>query len=128
MAWNEFSKYIRIRDSIKTTATKDSARCCSCGKTYNAFGMGCGQAGHFVPGRGNAILFDEDYVHFQCYNCNVRLKGNWPGYMDFMLREHGRKVVDELLALNKTIKKFTPVELEEKRDKYKRMYEELLKN
>ena len=59
-AWDEFSRYVRLRDAIKTTQTKEWAVCCSCGKTYPAFGTGCGQAGHFVPGRGNAILFDED--------------------------------------------------------------------
>lgn len=124
-AWTEFSKYVRLRDAIKTTGTKENAACCSCGKIYPAFGVGCGQAGHFVPGRGNAILFDEDNCHFQCYNCNMRLKGNWPGYMDFMLKEYGREVVDELLALNKTIKKYTPAGLEFLRDNYKKAYEDL---
>ncbi len=125
-AWFEFSRYIRIRDAIKTTQTKEWAICCSCGKTYPAFGVGCGQAGHFIPGRSNAILFNEDCCHFQCWNCNIRLKGNWPEYMEFMLREHGQDTVDELLALNKTVKKYTPIELEELKNKYKQMYEELL--
>ena len=121
-AWVEFSRYIRLRDAIKTTQTKEWAVCCSCSKQYPAFGVGCGQAGHFVPGRGNAILFDEDCVHFQCYNCNVRLKGNWPAYMEFMLKEYGREVVDELLRLNKTIRQYREPELEEIRDKYKQKF------
>ncbi len=96
-AWDEFSRYVRLRDAIKTTQTKEWAVCCSCGKTYPAFGTGCGQAGHFVPGRGNAILFEETGCHAQCYNCNIRKKGAWPEYMEFMLREHGAVVVADLL-------------------------------
>ncbi len=127
-AWFEFSRYIRIRDAIKTTQTKEWAICCTCNKTFPAFGGGkySMQAGHFIPGRGNAILFDEDGVHGQCYQCNCLKKGMWPEYMEFMLREHSQDVIDELLALNKTVKKYTPIELEELKDKYKQMYEQLL--
>ena len=124
-AWTEFSKYIRLRDAIKTTHTKDRVVCCTCGKEYPAFGVGCVQAGHFVIGRGNAILFDEKGTNAQCYNCNILHKGRWPEYMDFMLKEYDMKVVTDLLRLNKTVRKYTPVELEELKDKYREMYKDL---
>ncbi len=126
-AWTEFSKYIRLRDAIKTTKTKDRVVCCTCGKEYPAFGGGKYgmQAGHFIPGRGGAILFEEDGVNGQCFQCNVFKKGCWPQYMDFMLKEYGTKVVTDLLRLNKTVRRYTPVELEELRDKYREMYKDL---
>ena len=124
-AWNEFSRYIRLRDALKTTGTQENVRCYTCRKTYPAFGAGCVQAGHFVPGRGNSILFDERGVHAQCYNCNVNLKGNWPEYMRYMLAEYGQEVVDELLHLKNQVKIYTPADLEGLRDKYKQMFEEL---
>ena len=124
-AWDEFSKYIRLRDALKTTGTKDTVICYTCKKPYPAFGVGCVQAGHFVPGRGNSILFDERGVHAQCWNCNTTLKGNWPEYMRYMMADYGQKVVDELLHLKKQVKKYTPSDLEELRDLYKRKYEEL---
>ena len=124
-AWDEFSKYIRLRDAIKTTDRQDFLICCSCGKTYPAFGVGCAQAGHFIPGRKNAVLFDERNVHGQCYNCNHTLKGNWPGYMSFMLKKYNQAVVDELLRLNKTVRKYREPELEEIRDKYKQKIQAL---
>ena len=124
-AWDEFSIFIRLRDALNTTGRQDFLVCCSCGKTYPAFGKGCAQAGHFVPGRKNAILFDERNVHGQCYNCNHTLKGNWPGYMKFMLVRYGREIVDELLHLNKTVRKYGTVELEEMRDAYKKKAKEL---
>ncbi len=79
-AWEEFSKYIRIRDALRTTGTIENAVCCSCSKIYPSFGKGCLQAGHFIPGRRAAILFEETGVHGQCYWCNSNngLKGNWP--------------------------------------------------
>lgn len=123
--WDEFSKYIRLRDALKTTGREDILICCSCGRTYPSFGLGCAQAGHFVPGRKNAILFDERNVHGQCYNCNHTLKGNWPGYMPFMMDTYSQVVVDELLRLNKTVRKYRESELEEMRDLYKRKIEML---
>lgn len=123
--WDVFSKYIRLRDALATTGRKDVLLCCSCGKQYPAFGVGCAQAGHFIPSRGNAILFDERGVHGQCYNCNINLKGNWPEYFRFMMTKHGSEVINELLLLKKTVRKYTTVELEELHDKYKDKIEEL---
>lgn len=125
-AWDEFSKFIRLRDALVTTGTKEYLICCTCGKRYPAFGLGCAQAGHFVPGRTNAILFDERGVHGQCYNCNHTLKGNWPEYMRFMMKKYGQNVVDELIHNRKHLVRFKPYELEEIRDKYKEKYEKLL--
>jgi hypothetical protein len=111
--WKAFSQYIRLRDAIATTQGQHAVKCCSCGRPYPAFGIGCAQAGHFVPGRRNSILFDERCVNAQCYNCNVTLKGNWPGYYTFMLDKYGIETIDELLMKAKQIRKFTIDELEE---------------
>ncbi len=124
-AWDEFSKYVRLRDAIKTTHTKDRVVCCTCGVEYPAFGVGCVQAGHFVPGRHNSLLFEEDGCHAQCFNCNMRLTGNWPEYMKFMLKEYGKETVDDLLALNSITIKYTSIEFEELRNKYKKIYNDL---
>ena len=118
----EFSKYIRIRDALKTTGTIDKCVCCSCSRIYPSFGLGCLQAGHFIPGRGNSIRYEETCVHGQCYNCNLRLKGNWPGYYEFMLKQYGQEEIDKLLALKHKIRKFNVGELETMRDLYKYRY------
>ena len=85
-AWEWFSKYIRLRDALLTTGTKDRARCITCNKEYPAFGVGCLQAGHFIPGRANAVLYNEDACYAQCYNCNINLGGNWPEYITALRR------------------------------------------
>ena len=125
-AWDAFSKYIRLRDAIETTGTKEWLLCCSCGKSYPAFGLGCAQAGHFVPGRSHALLFREKGIHGQCYNCNYTLKGNWVNYEKFMLSKYGQVVVDKEKQAKHFSVKFTAIELEEIRNKYKQKFEELI--
>ena len=124
-AWDAFSKYVRLRDAIETTGTKETLLCCSCGKPYPAFGKGCAQAGHFVPGRTHALLFREKGVNGQGYNCNQTLNGNWVNYEKFMLKKYGKDVVEEEKAAKYSNLKYTAIDLEEIYHKYKRKYEEL---
>jgi len=124
--WTEFSKYIRLRDAIKSTGTITTVICCSCGKEYPAFGKGCVQAGHFIAGRKYSILFEPTCVASQCYNCNVNLKGNWVGYCEFMLEEYGMEEITRLIKLSKTRVKFSIPELEEMRRRFKAAHAKLL--
>lgn len=89
--WKTFSRYIRLRDCIKTTGSIYKGRCRTCGRIYQ---IGKLQAGHFVPGRATSILFDEDCAHAQCYRCNVILGGNWPKYYKFMQQEYGQEMIE----------------------------------
>lgn len=120
-AWDEFSKFIRA----EAEDAEGFAECCTCGKPYNAFGKYCIQAGHYVQGRLNAVLFEEHCCHPQCYNCNVRLKGNTLNYREFMLRTYGPEETERIELLRYKVLKYSPAELEEIRDKYKAKYEEL---
>jgi len=122
-AWKAFSKFIRLRDALKTTGRTDYLRCCTCRKEIKTVGEA--QAGHFLPGRKNSILFDEDCVHGQCMRCNIYLRGNWPNYLEFMIKEHGQEVVDELLKLRKTTRQYKKSDYVEIEAKYKAAYKEL---
>jgi hypothetical protein len=125
-AWTAFSAFIRMRDALKTTGTRTEAVCYSCGKTYPAFGVGCGQAGHLIPGRGNSVLIDEIGVNFQCYNCNINLKGNWVGYERHFLQEHGQKKLDEMKAKKGQSERITAYEWRQIAEKYKQKLKELV--
>jgi len=96
-AWAIFSKYIRLRDAIKTTGTKLFCRCCTCGKIKHITEI---QAGHFLSRRYKAIMFDERNNHVQCVACNTGYKsgrgGNPEMYRVYMLKTYGKKVIDEL--------------------------------
>lgn len=83
-AWTAFSLYVRTRDTV----------CCTCGGPVQ-------QAGHFIDGRHNAVLFSERGVHGQCYHCNVGLKGNKLEYWLFIERTYGREVIEQLMRESK---------------------------
>lgn len=117
-AWQSFSKYIRQRDSDKN----GNISCYTCGRISSFKKM---QAGHFLIGRHNAVLFDERGCHAQCKYCNLILKGNIQEYYPRMLKDYGQKTIHELQDLDKQPKKYTVNELEEIRDFYKKKLEEL---
>ncbi len=103
--WKIFSIYIRMRDCIRTTGTITHGKCCTCGRDYP---IGKLQAGHFIPGREDSILFDPTCVHAQCYRCNVVRSGEWVKYFRFMQQKYGDVYVFELMKKSEQSCKITP--------------------
>jgi hypothetical protein len=122
-AWKSFSLWVRHRG-----ASGDTNTCVTCGKRYPVTGKGCLQASHFVPGRGNSILFDERGCYPGCYICNVVKKGNMIPYYKFMLKEHGQDVIDELEKLSHQSRKYTVTELLDIEAQYKQKLSEIANN
>lgn len=122
-AWKIFSEYVRLRDALKTTGTKTHVLCITCEKRYPAFGKGCAQAGHFIPGRGNSVLIDPDFVHAQCYNCNINLRGNWIVFEEKMIAMHGAEEVAQAKRESKQPKIFSITEWQELEEFYKQAFE-----
>lgn len=123
-AWQEFSKFIRTRDSIATTGDTDSGVCCTCGKLIP---FKQSQAGHFIAGRTNALLFDEDIVHLQCYACNVCNHGEQLEYYYYMKRHYTEDQILEMRKLRYQTVKYTTDDLLQIADRYKEKTEELLR-
>ena len=132
-AWNSFSRYIRTRDSIKTTGTTTHCICVTCRergdsepKEYRHI-----QAGHAVGGRGNAVLFHEEIVNGQCDYCNSQgafgLKGDYGNYAIYLVREYGIEHAQELQRLKGTYKKYTIQDLRDIKILYDYKYKELVK-
>ena len=92
--WKIFSIYIRMRDCLETTGTTTHGKCCTCGIVKPIEQL---QAGHFIPGREDSILFDPAGVHAQCYRCNIKRQGEWLKYFRFMEKKYGREFVLELM-------------------------------
>ena len=105
-AWKIFSEYIRRRG----VDFQGFNSCVTCGvrKPWREL-----QAGHFIGGRTNMILFDERGVHPQCFPCNVHLRGNIPEYFRFMQKKYGDEIIDELRGNQKKNKLFKIGELQE---------------
>lgn len=109
-AWVLFSRYVRLRDCIKTTGTTTHGHCITCGKVYPIENL---QAGHFIAGRSNAVLFDEKGVFAQCYACNVGLHGNVLEYRRKIIEMYGEGADEEMEIASKKTKKFTIHDLQD---------------
>jgi len=103
--WKIFSIYIRMRDCLETTGTVDHGLCCTCKQDYP---IGKLQAGHFIPGREDSILFDPACVHAQCYRCNVQRSGEWVKYFRFMEKKYDREFIFNLMEKSEAKCKITP--------------------
>lgn len=63
--------------------------------------------GHFIPsGSCGALLrYDLRNLRVQCYNCNINLGGNGAEYYRRMVKEVGKKAVEQLfIDKQKTVK------------------------
>ena len=105
-----FSPYIRQRDALETTGTLTRCKCITCGKEGDTF-KGDIQCGHFIAGRLNNILFDEQNAHGQCTGCNKFRSGNWPAYLEAMQKKYGQPTIERLLAARHTMHRFRAWEL-----------------
>lgn len=121
-AWQIFSKYIRLRDCNKHIKGGMFAPCWTCGviKHYSEL-----QAGHFVPGRGNAVLFDEEGVRSQCAGCNIWHHGNPSAYWEKMIDTVGVEKTREIANRRHQIKKYTLADYEEIIAKYTQKIKDL---
>lgn len=99
-AWKLFSEYIRR----KYADDSGYVACVTCGSVAHWKQM---QAGHFIPGRCNSILFEENGVHPQCRRCNYN-EGNGPEYYIFMEKTYGKDEIDRLRALRHQTVKLSP--------------------
>lgn len=126
-AWDSFSRYIRLRDCLRFTGDPEQGMCVTCKRPYSFKQL---QAGHFIPGRSNAVLYDERIVFTQCIGCNGNPPygkgGNYIEYFVFMENEYGRDKIDEFRALkNKTVK-YSVVDHQLIEEKYKQKYQKLI--
>lgn len=126
-AWKAFSIYIRTRDCIRFSGSPDTGICVTCKRRYHFKQL---QAGHFISGRGNAVLFDERLVYSQCIGCNgnppMGKGGNYVEYFVWMESEWGREKIDEFRALKATTKIYKTFDFLEIEQTYKQKTADLL--
>jgi hypothetical protein len=126
--WKAFSNYIRTRDCIEYLKKHPELNelQCKCVTCDSVLKLRDGQAGHFIQGRNNALLFDERGVHFQCMPCNMYKGGRIEDYYPFMLDKYGQEVIDDLKSLRYATVKYTIQELMAMEKEYKELTEQLL--
>jgi hypothetical protein len=87
--WKAFSEFTRRRYANQ----KGQAFCVTCGVRKHWKKL---QSGHFLDGRGNAILFEEKACFPQCYSCNICKHGNKIEYYIFMKNTFGEAAINQL--------------------------------
>ena len=104
--WKIFSQYIRRKDAD----AGGTVACYTCGSLMF---WKQADAGHALPGRHNAVLFDEDIVKPQCKVCNIWKRGNYPVFTVKLIREHGLPWFDAKLEGSRQVVKFTRSDIED---------------
>jgi hypothetical protein len=105
-AWELLSKAIRLE---RRQGPARLVECVSCQRQMPWKQI---QAGHFIDGRFNSILFDERGIHPQCSMCNVVYNGRKEEYFIYMERTWGREIIDDLRAQRNRQVNFTTEDLE----------------
>lgn len=111
-------KYVRLRDKGKP--------CISCGEPYHKDH----QAGHFYKAElFSSIKFNEDNIHGQCVQCNIRREGNESEYRVRLPNRIGKEKfekLNDLAALDKQINhKWDREELKRIRSYYNQKLKEI---
>ena len=127
-AWTAFSLYIRTRDCIRFTGDPEQGMCVTCKVKKPRKEL---QAGHFVGGRGNTVLFNEQIVYSQCSYCNQKppmgLGGNYAAYTLFMFDEgYTREEIEGFLKLKGQTKQYKLNDFIEIKEKYTQKLLDLL--
>ncbi len=116
-AWNVMSKFVRAEECLASTGYWFSGVCITCEKRFHINAL---DAGHFVSGRGNSVLFVRENVHIQCSNwCNRMQHGNTKKYRKKMIELYGEKKVLEIEALKNTIVQNKDMDFASVEKKYK---------
>lgn len=108
-----FSLYIRLKDAD----SNGIAKCFTCDKFLHYKSI---QNGHFISRQHNSTRFLEKNCFCQCMMCNVFLHGNYIEYTLRLIKEKGKKYVDDLKKLQHTTVQLSQSDLEKIAEKYKK--------
>jgi len=116
--WELCSLYNRMKDAD----WRGYVACVTCGvvKHYKQQ-----QGGHFIPGRTNGILFEDQGIHAQCYSCNMMKGGNPRKYDAYMKKRYGQRVINKLDKLSESTVQLSEDDLRKKIEEYKIKIESL---
>ncbi len=123
--WKACSAYIRHKGCLETTGTFDYGHCCTCGslKPYKDL-----DAGHYISGRSNSILFVDEGINIQCISCNRFNEGRKDEYERYMQNKYGSEVCEKLKNMKWIKKSLSLLELLALEQDYKEKLKILIGN
>jgi hypothetical protein len=110
--WKVFSEWIRRKDADEG----GTDRCYTCGKLAHWKEL---HAGHAIPGRHNAVLFDTDIVKPQCPPCNIWGGGQYHIFATKLIKENSMEWWEAKLEGARRTVKYTHADMEEMTNFYK---------
>ena len=116
--WKLFSEYVRRKDADEGGTNE----CYTCGQLSHWKELQCG---HAIPGRHNAVLFDEEICRPQCPRDNVWMGGRYEVFAAKLIRENGLEWFESKLAGARQVVKYTRSDLEDLIETYKQKIKEL---
>jgi hypothetical protein len=102
--WDLVSEFVRRSNA-------DHAGYCSCYTCGNTLHWKQMQAGHGIPGRKNAVLYDLDILRPQDVACNIFGDGRLHIFSTKMIKEHGMEWWDAKLEGAKQTVKYSRVDI-----------------
>jgi len=121
--WYEFSRFIRLRDAIRTTGNCNSAVCITCGKLELITNMDCG---HCFSRQYTNTLFHEKNNHAQCKGCNGFRSGEQYLYCIEIDKLYGDGTAEMLNSMRHETRRFSRQELIEMKEYYKTETDKLI--
>jgi hypothetical protein len=121
-ASEEMMHYIRVIRCLEATGKAFLGYCITCERQYHISYL---QAGHFISGRRNAVLFDIMCIYNQCRYCNVNLHGRHKKYRKIMIAKYGIKWVENRELRSKRAIPNNAIDFEKLRAGIKRMTEKV---
>lgn len=104
-AWKLFSEVVRRKDADES----GTVSCYTCGKFMY---WKEAHAGHAIPGRHNAVLFDLDIVKPQCPRDNIFMGGMYHVFATKLIKENGMEWWEQKLQGARQIVKYTRADME----------------
>jgi len=119
-----FSKFVRLRDTVKIIDGVPYCKCVTCSKIAPVKEM---TNGHFVKRNRTATRFNEQNCHAQCISCNSFEDGREYKHAKEIDKKYGSGTADKLQALGAARgarSKLEKYRLKEIADKYKEKVKE----
>lgn len=123
-AWDEFARYIKVRDCLRTTGLPFVGACITCNRKYHIRYL---EAGHCIPGRTNSKLFNQNLVNAQCHYCNFTKHGDRKKYEAVIIERHGAKWFEVACRRARKVVIDHNINWENRAKRYKRMYEKIMR-
>lgn len=117
------AKYCKIRDCLEDRGSPFLGRCITCGRNYHIDAL---QAGHAISGRRNAVLFNVQIIHTQCYGCNVIAHGSQKKFRKILAERHGEEWMQNQERRAKRIIRDSEIDFVKLRNGFERMYNKLM--